>query len=184
MRTVLSMLTLCGLLVGAPSAAQPDIEARDDIRRLGFYAFSVGVGLVNPESGSTSAAVMTRLDIGDLTNRVSVHPALEYWKKTSEALDTRVVNRDLTVAGDVRYTIGDGKAAPYVGAGPALHFVRSEVTSAGAETEDTDTKVGFGVFGGLRFRNLETFSWFAEAKYRWAEDLDSFRAFGGVTLNL
>lgn len=184
MRTVLCMAALCCLLVGAPSAAQPEIEARDDARRLGFYAFSIGAGLVNPETGSSSAAVMTGVDIGDIAKRLSVHPALEYWKKTSEALDTKVVNRDLTVAADVRYTIGRGSAAPYLGAGPALHFVRSEATSSGIETEDTDTKVGFGILGGLRLRNQKTFSWFAEAKYRFAEDLDSFRAFGGVTLNL
>ena len=184
MRLHHSLAILSCLLIGAPALGQPEIEADRDHRGLGIHSFSMGVGLINPETGSTSGTVMTGFDMGDLADRISLHPGVEYWKATSEALDTKVETRDLTVAADVRYTIGSGSTAPYLGLGPALHVLRSEATSAGVETAQTNTRAGFGVLAGLRFRNQETFSWFAEAKYRWVQDLDSFRAFGGVTLNL
>ncbi|MGE5175644.1 MAG: hypothetical protein ACM3JJ_04640 [Hyphomicrobiales bacterium] len=170
-------LTLAIFLVPSPVAA-----AERGTRSLGLYGIGLGAGLVDPEQGSSTLGVLGRLDIGDLGAAMSMHPTVEYWRKSNEVLGIKTTRRDVTAGLDLHYPLSRGEVRPYLGAGPALHFVRSTVEQGGVTAVDTATRIGADVLGGFALQRTRSTAWFLEAKYRFVKDQSAFKLFAGLNL--
>lgn len=175
-------LAAASLILFLTLAPSPAAAAKQGSRSLGLYGIGLGAGLVNPEQGSSAIGFLGRLDVGDLGNAMSIHPGVEYWRKSNEVLGIQTTRRDLTTGIDLQYPLARGDVRPYIGAGTALHFIRSTVKQGGVTTADTATRIGADVLGGLAFQRSGSTEWFAEAKYRFVKDQNAFKLFAGMNL--
>ena len=134
----------------------------------GLTGLDVMTATVFQEDQSSFSGLGIRGRFGDsrLLDNIEFLPTVEYWRNSSsvEAFGLRAVRRDATLAGDARWLFPGEAWRFYAGAGLAVHFISSEVTSPTLRGNDSLTKGGLTVLGGVAFGSKSKLGNFLEAK--------------------
>ena len=118
------------------------------------------------QSSFSGLAIRFRLNDPRLVEDIEFLPTVEYWRNSStvEAFGLRAVRRDATLGGDVRYLFPGEAWRLYAGAGIAVHFLSNEVESPALTGNDSLTKGGLALLGGVSFGSKAKLGNFLEAK--------------------
>ncbi len=111
-----------------------------------------------------------------------------YWSKSWEesilgsTVEAKISDISFGVSGKYEFVAVPNKLLPYVGAGAAMHLLKTEVTFLGNTGSLDDTKVGAHAFGGIRVPFNPMVSGVLEARYT-VVDPDYFGVWGGINYN-
>lgn len=185
MKRNLTLLTLAFCLLATQSAmAQSNLELR---------RFGGSLGLIDVDGMGGTAGFGVRADMGTITPRIALEPNLEYWSNSEGVSGASVSLRDVSIGARAKYMFQatNPNLRPYVGAGLGLHFFKAEAEVYDAfsgqtlESEDSATKLGFDIGGGIANALSAQTDLFAEAWYTAVSDFDHMgirvgfmRAFG------
>jgi hypothetical protein len=118
------------------------------------------------QSSFSGLGIRGRFSDSRLLDNVEFLPTVEYWRNSSsvEAFGLRAVRRDATLSGDARWLFPGEAWRFYAGAGVAVHFISSEVTMPSLRGNDSLTKGGLTLLGGVAFGSKARLGNFLEAK--------------------
>ena len=118
------------------------------------------------QSSFSGLAIRFRLSDPRLMENIEFLPTVEYWRNSStvEAFNLRAVRRDATLGGDARWLFPGEAWRIYAGAGIAVHFLSNEVESPALTGNDSLTKGGLALLGGVSFGSKAKLGNFLEAK--------------------
>ena len=118
------------------------------------------------QSSFSGLGIRGRFAEARLLDNIEILPTVEYWRNSSsvEAFGLRAVRRDATLGADVRWLFPGEAWRFYAGTGLAVHFLSSEVTSPSLRGNDSLTKGGLSVLGGVAFGTRAKLGNFLEAK--------------------
>lgn len=157
-RYSLAALAATALLVAAPAARAAG----------GFTGLDAMTATVFQEDQSSFSGLGLRFKLADsrLVEGIEFLPTVEYWRNSStvDAFGLRAVRRDATISGDARWLFPGDAWRFYAGAGLAVHFLSSEVTLPGLRGNDSLTKGGLTLLGGVVFGQQAKIGNFLEAK--------------------
>lgn len=156
MRRWLTILVLAGAVL-LPQNLSAQEEEEEQASERDNYAFSVGVGLVDP-SRETETYLMAALRIrvnrqGDDEEedrgggiRGFIEPEVGYWKSSDDLIE----GSDLLVGANLIGVVPFGKVDSFYGAGAGVHFVDGAlITSDPQRAEDSETKFGLNAQFGV-----------------------------------
>jgi hypothetical protein len=178
---VISGLALAILTLSAPAFAQ-----RNQTTGLGIRGIGVRLGLVDPEGGSSALMYGVHLDAGQLVPNVHVVPSVEYWSVGSNVGTINTDYSDLAIKLDanVDFPLQDQRLVPYLGGGLGLHRIKAETNQflvRPGDLNDSRTKLGFTIQGGMRNDFTPNLSLFGELGYAFVENANQLRLLGGFT---
>ncbi len=118
------------------------------------------------QSSFSGLAIRFRLNDPRLVENIEFLPTVEYWRNSSsvDAFNLRAVRRDATLSGDVRWNFPGEAWRLYAGAGIAVHFLSNEVESPLLSGNDSLTKGGLALLGGVSFGSKAKLGNFLETK--------------------
>ena len=175
---LVSGLALIVAIAAAPSFAQ---EA-DQSTGLGIKGIGVRLGLNDPEGASSALMYGVHMDAGEFVNNVHIIPSVEYWNVGN---DVGSFNSDLS---DLAFKLGvnfdfplqDQRMVPYLGGGFGFHRLKFESNAPGV-VDESDTKFGLDLQGGVRNQFTPNLSLFGELGYTFISDANQLRVLGGLT---
>lgn len=173
---------LAGLVVIAALAlAAPAFAQTDDVG-MGLKGIGVRLGLTDPEDASSALMYGVHVDAGSLVRNVHIIPSLEYWSVGNDVGIYNADYSDLAVKVDVNFDfpLQDQRLVPYLGGGIGFHRLKFESNAPG-DFDDTETKLGLSVQGGMRNDFTPNLSLFGELGYSFVEDANQLRLLGGLT---
>ncbi len=137
----------------------------------GLTGLDVMMSTVFQEGQSSFSGLGMRFRISDsrLVENIDFLPTIEYWRNASklDAFGLSAVRRDGTIGGDVRWLFPGEAWRFYAGTGISAHFISTEVDAPQLglnEENDSLTKGGMTLLGGVWFGSRAKFSNFIEAK--------------------
>lgn len=161
-------LVLAAAFAAALAAPLVPAPARAALRLAGVDGITSTV-LQQDQSSFSGLALRARLKSDTFVPGFSLMPTMEYWRSKNkvDSYAIRSTRTDATMGVDVRYDFTTGGAKPYLGAGFAVHFLSSKVTSAqlGLDESDSTIKGGLAALGGVSFALNGKLDNFLEAKY-------------------
>ena len=163
MRRSLQHCTLIACLLLAPAAASAQRVPTTDSGAIGG---DVGVFLPSSDELDTSLALEGFYEYY-FTPRGSVRLGLG-WTDPSFTRGSDDHLRTIRIAVDGVYNWEGGVVHPFVGAGLGIYFLQP--TDNGESVQDSETKTGGTLFGGIEFFTGRTTSIKAEAKYHLVAD--------------
>lgn len=138
------------------------------LRIVGIDGISSTV-LQKDQSSFSGLALRARVHSDAFVPELVFMPTVEYWRSHSkvEPYAIRSARKDATLGLDARWEFKAGAARPYVGAGYALHFLASEVTSTPLALDDSHSTMrgGLAALGGFMFPLGGRIENFIEGKY-------------------
>jgi opacity protein-like surface antigen len=144
-------------------------------------SLGLGVGLVKPSDVDSTFWVTAnyRFRLGD---RLWLEPEAGYWKKGDDVPGVDVSIEDLNFGLNAILAMPSGGLEPWIGAGLGLHLVKGVVgvDGVGFDFDETETKLGLHLLGGLDFGLTDAFDLFAALRYDIVSDLNQFKAYGGL----
>ena len=148
---------------------------------LGFKGLGARIGFVDPEGASSTVALGLHLDAGEFVQHVHVMPLLEYWKVGASGVDLS----DLMIGSDINvdFPIEGGKIIPYAGGGLGLHFLKVNDPSLPPGVDNSDTKLGLNMQGGIKNQMMPNLGVFGELKYSFVSNANQLKIMGGFTYN-
>lgn len=161
---------------------------------LGLTSFAPRVAYVMPQDLDATIGFGAVVGLGELSPGFGLELTADYWKSNIENFDDWEV-KDFIVGVRARYDIAsEGSMKPYLFGGLGMNFLSYDFGiddllgdldewGYGDSVEDSESKIGFDLGGGLDFPG-ESMSFFAEAAYRIVEDWSSFWLGGGVKFNM
>lgn len=167
------------LFVGAPRFAM----AQSD---LGLKGAGVHLGIVNPEDMDATFGFGAFADLGTLAPNLRLSSHLDYWSESEDAGPGEVSVRDLALGmrGRYMFPVANPRLQPYAGAGVGLHFLRSEVDVPGFSADDSDTKLGIDLGGGLMAPMTPNTDFLAELWYGIVDDFSQLSLRAGLSFKL
>ncbi len=161
---------------GALATAAPAAETHG----LGFQGLGARIGFVDPEGASSTVALGIHVDGGEFVRHVHLMPMAEYWSVGVAGSDIK----DFTLGMDVNvdFPVEGGRVIPYAGGGLGLHFVSFDVPP-GFIGDNSDTKLGLNMQGGIRNQVMPNLGIFGELKYSFVSDVNQLKIMGGFTYN-
>lgn len=161
---------------------------------IGLKGVGVGIGLVGPENVDATIGVGLIVDLGSFAPNFLWEAHLDYWSETENVIGGgRATARDAAIGSRTRYMfpVANSRVEPFVGAGLALHFVRSEfympAQSIGGvifipeqDFSNTDTKLGLDMGGGLITAINESTDFIGELWYGIVDDVNQISFKVGV----
>ena len=170
MRHPLTLATLAALLFATPLA-----HAQEQA------SLGLGVGLVKPSDVDSTFWVTAnyRFRVGD---RLWLEPEAGYWKKGDDVPGVEVSVEDLNFGLNAILAMPSGGLEPWVGAGLGVHLVKGVIglDDTDFDLDETETKLGIHLLGGLDFGLTDSFDLFAALRYDIVSDLSQFKAYGGL----
>jgi outer membrane protein W len=155
---------LLALLVSLPSATQ----AQERVPFAGAAAAGFDVGLFVPGSNELSSSmVLNGTYEFYFTPRISVRAGLG-WANPGFSVGAVDSLMQIPLTFDGQYNWEGGKWHPFVGAGIGMHFLR--FMSDQSATDNTDTRLGFTVGGGVEYFLNRTVAVKGEGRYHAIED--------------
>lgn len=132
-------------------AAKPAKVHRESNSGLGLTALGVEAGLVDPEAAGSTIGFGAFANLGNITRDVRLSSHLGYWSKSENAFGAEASIRDLSVGARAKYMfhVSSPKLQPYLGTGLGLHFFHMKAGIPGFTVEDTVTKLGWDLGGGV-----------------------------------
>jgi hypothetical protein len=175
------MLAVGFLSLTSPAQAQ-------DMNIPGLDVMAAAVALEG-QSPTTGLGARMRIDSLDLPAGLLLLPTVEWWrdKSSSNTFDFSSSQRDLAIGLDGVYQWQWGAFQPYMGAGFAFHFLKSDLQAPGLGVPDaSESKVRFGpdFLFGLRFPASGKLQPFGEAKYQHAPPARQFKVNFGLGINM
>lgn len=185
MRLRFSMIfaTLCIALALASTQAQ----AGQGI--TGFEAMTSTV-FQKGQSSFSGVGIRLRIQSPRLLSNVEIRPSIQYWRNAISVDDFQLsaVRRDATLGGDAvwLFPLGSRSFEPYLGAGLAIHFLSSEVSSPqipNSPAENSVQKGAISLVAGLRFGKNQRFGNFIETEYHVIPQGQQLKLNFGFNLN-
>ena len=132
----------------APKAPRAHRESNSG---FGLNAIGVEAGLVDPEAAGSTIGFGAFANLGNIARDVRLSSHLGYWSKSENAFGAEASIRDISVGARAKYMfhVSSPKLQPYVGTGLGLHFFHMKAGIPGFMVEDTVTKVGLDLGGGV-----------------------------------
>jgi len=174
-----ALLIAAGLAwFSAPSFAA---TSSTEYRGLGFQGLGARIGFVDPEGASSTVALGIHIDAGEFVQHVHVVPLAEYWKVGVAGVDVS----DFNIGSDINvdFPVEGGRVIPYAGGGLGIHFVKVDDPFAPPGFDNSDTKLGFNIQGGVRNQAMPNLGVFGEVKYSFVSDVNQLKIMGGFTYN-
>ncbi|HEY2923431.1 MAG TPA: outer membrane beta-barrel protein [Candidatus Eisenbacteria bacterium] len=157
----------------ALAAAAPPPEGHG----LGFKGLGGRIGFVDPEDASSALGLGIHIDAGEFVQNVHLMPMVEYWKVGVGGVDISDLMIGMDV--DLDFPVEGGRLVPYAGGGLGFHFLKAESPFG----EDSDTKLGLNIQGGIRNQVMPNLGIFGEVKYAFVSDANQLKIMGGFTYN-
>jgi hypothetical protein len=180
-RAVVAAIGLVSLLVAAPAAfAQQSTTAREP--SLGFQGIGVRLGMVDPEDVSSTLELGGHIDAGEFVKGVRLMPVVEYWSLGTDVGPYSSDISDFSFGADVNvdFPLQNSRMVPYAGGGLGLHFLSFDSTVPNVPDE-SKTKLGLNIQGGIRNDVMPNLSIFGEARYNFVSDANQLKLLGGFT---
>ncbi|HSQ61157.1 MAG TPA: outer membrane beta-barrel protein [Acidobacteriota bacterium] len=174
---------LAGLvLVAALAVAAPAHAQTSDDTGIGLKGIGVRLGLTDPEDASSALMYGVHVDAGTFVRNVHILPSVEFWSVGNDVGIYNADYSDLAVKVDVNldFPLQDQRLVPYLGGGIGFHRLKFE-TNAPGEFDNTDTKLGLSLQGGMRNDFTPNLALFGELGYSFVEDANQLRLLGGLT---
>lgn len=178
-RALVAVLGLVAL-AAAPAAFAQESAPRE--AGLGFQGIGARIGFVDPEGSSSTLGLGVHIDAGQIVKGVHLVPLVEYWSVGTSAFGVNIDRSDLAFGGDVvvDFPMQDSRIFPYAGGGLGIHFLGADSNVPGADN-DTRSKLGLNIHGGIRNDIMPNISLFGEARYNFVEDANQLKILGGFT---
>jgi Outer membrane protein beta-barrel domain len=169
-------LALC-MVVSHDAMAQPSLG----LKAVGFQA-----GLVSPEDMDATFGLGAFADLGMLTPNVRLRTHLDYWSKSEDEFGAEFSVRDITLGARAHYLIPmtSSTIQPYAGAGFGLHFLHAEMSDLGVTVDDSSTKLGIDLGGGLAWPMSPSADLMAELWYGIVDDASQMSMRAGMSFRL
>lgn len=166
-------------------SAKPVKSTKSDNAGIGLNRLGVDVGLVDPEGASSTLGFGVFADLGNLAPDVRLSSHLGYWSKSESEFGAEASVRDISIGARARYMfhVSSPKLQPYVGAGLGVHFFNAKVEFGGFSAEDSATKLGLDLGGGVATPVSPMTDLFGELWYTVA-DIDQFALKAGVSFRI
>jgi len=158
---------------------------RGDHSGLGFKGIGFDAGLVDPEGASSTIGFGAFADLGNIAPDVRLSSHLGYWNKSENEFGAEASVRDISIGARARYMfhVSSPKVQPYAGAGLGLHFFHTKAEFGGFSAEDSATKLGLDLGGGVATPVSPKTDLFGELWYTVA-DLNQFAMKAGFSFRL
>jgi opacity protein-like surface antigen len=179
--SLLGALIVASCLISSSASAQTTSKSSTEYRGLGFHGLGARIGFVDPEGTSSTVDLGIHVDAGEFVRHVHVMPLVEYWKVGVSGVDVS----DLSIGTDVNvdFPVEGRSLVFYAGGGLGLHMVKVDVPFAPPGYDNSDTKLGFNMQGGVRNQVMPNLAVFGEAKYNFVSDVNQLKLMGGFTYN-
>jgi len=173
-------LAVCGVLAAICMLSAQNARAQSDI---GFKRLGVSAGLVNVEDVDATVGFGVFADLGTMSPTLRLEPYLDYWSKSEDVTGGGEASvRDVVLGARGRYMFETtSNVHPFAGAGLGLHFVRAEVDIPeqnfggfiipAQHVEDSSTKLGLDVGGGIETPLNATTDFIAQGWYTFVSDV-------------
>jgi hypothetical protein len=156
---------------------------------LGFKGVGGNVGVVSPEDMDATFGLGLHLDHGTIVPNLALESRVDYWSKSEEVFGGEASVRDIAVGARCKYlfNISNPVITPFAGAGLGLHFLKAEVNvpalpgAPGGSVEDSETKLGLDLGGGMAAALGPRTSLLAELWYGVVSDVSQLSLRVGMT---
>jgi opacity protein-like surface antigen len=134
--------------------------------------------VVDPEHASSTVLLGAHVDAGEIVPHFHLVPNLEYWSVGVAGYDTSDLGFGLDA--NLDFPLQGSAVTPYAGGGLGLHFFSLDVPP-GFVGDDSKTKLGLNLQGGVREEFMPNLSGFAELRYSFVSDFNQLKLLGGFT---
>jgi opacity protein-like surface antigen len=158
---------------------------------LGFKGIGGNVGVVNAEDMDATFGLGLHLDHGTIVPNLALESRVDYWSKSEEVFGGEASVRDIAVGARCKYlfNVSNPVITPFAGAGLGLHFLKAEVSvlpppgfpGEGMSVEDSETKLGLDLGGGMAAALSPRTSLLAELWYGIVSDVSQLSLRVGMT---
>jgi opacity protein-like surface antigen len=179
-RALVAVLGLVALVAAAPAAFAQATTPREP--GLGFQGLGARLGFVDPEGTSSTLELGVHIDAGQIVKGVRLQPLVEYWSLGTSIGPYNSDVSDFSFGTDVNvdFPLQDSRIVPYAGGGLGLHFLSFDSTVPNVP-DQSDTKLGLNIQGGIRNDIMPNLSIFGEARYNFVSDANQLKVLGGFT---
>jgi len=169
----LATLALCTVAVQNATA-----QSNFGLKRMG-----VTFGYVSPENIDGTLGYGVLADMGTVSPQFGIEAHADRWSHTEEAFDTKATLSDLMVGARGKYLFNttSTKIQPFIGAGMGVHILHAEVSDTDMSVEDSSTKLGLELGGGMDTNLSPSMGLRTELWYGFASDIDQFAMPVGMT---
>jgi opacity protein-like surface antigen len=180
----IALAAIVSIAASAPRAlAQSSASTRstEDVG-LGFKGLGARVGLVDPEGASSTVDLGLHIDAGEFARNVRLMPIVEYWSVGQDVGPYNADLKDFSLGADINldFPLQDSRITPYAGGGLGLHWLKA-TTNVPNVDDQSDTKLGFNVQGGVRTDAMPNLALFGELRYNFVSDFNQLKILGGFT---
>ena len=177
---ILAFLGLSALTL--PAAAQDNTNRSSETVGLGFRGIGGRIGLVDPEGTSSTVDLGVHIDFGDVARNIHVLGLAEYWSVGQDIGPYNADLKDFAIGADVNvdFPLQDSRITPYVGGGLGLHWLSADTNVPGVD-DDSDTKLGLSLQGGVKTDAMPNLALFGELRYNFVSDANQLKLCGGFT---
>lgn len=172
-------LAVCGVLAAICMLGAQNARAQSDI---GFKRIGASAGLVNVEDVDATVGIGVFADLGTMSPTLKLEPYLDFWSKSEDSGGAEVSVRDIAIGARGKYMFETSSSVrPFAGAGLGLHFVHAEVDVPeqnfggfiipALHAEDSSTKLGLDVGGGIETPLNATTDFLAQGWYTFVSDV-------------
>ena len=159
---------------------------------LGLKAVGLALGFVSPENVDGTFSMGVFADCGKITPRIAIEPHLDTWGHSEESFGAKASIRDVALGarGKYMFEVANPKIQPFAGAGLGLHFLHAEVTVPAQggfpemKAEDSTTKLGLDLGGGVSMPINPRSNFLGEVWYGIVSDVSQFSLRAGITYRL
>lgn len=155
---------------------------------IGFNGIGGRLALVDPEDIDATIGFGVFVDLGTITPDVHLEAGIDYWGKSMDLpFDSEVKFRDIILGARAKYvfSLENSNLKPFAGGGLAIHLFHSEIDlPSGGSTDDSETRIGLDLGGGVAFALNEKADVTAEGWYRIVSDVSQLVLQVGVLYHL
>jgi hypothetical protein len=182
-RIVLLLAVAACVLAASTASAQSD---------LGMKGLGAAIGFVSPENGDGTFTIGVLADHGTLAPQIGLESHIDYWGNSDSSFGVEAKLSDIAVGarGKYYFPVANPSLRPFAGAGLALHFIHAEVTVPAQfgfpamTAEDSSTKLGLDLGGGLATDLSPRTDFLAEMWFGIVEDVSTFSLRAGLCYKL
>lgn len=179
-----ALTAAAGFAAFAPAALAQTTATRSNTEdvSLGFKGLGARIGLVDPEKASSTVDLGIHIDAGEFARNVRLQPLAEYWSVGQDVGPYSADLKDFSIGTDldVDFPLQDSRVTPYAGGGLGIHWLKSSTTVPGVP-DQSDTKIGLSLQGGVRTEAMPNLALFGELRYNFVSDFNQLKILGGFT---
>lgn len=183
--TALSIFAFICIFACSQASAQAD---------LGLRGAGIELGIVGPEDVDATIGFGIFADLGKITPNMMLEAHLDYWSQSEDLFtggDASV--RDIALGSRAKwmFPVSNPKIKPFAGAGLGIHFLKFEADAPptilfpqGFTVEDSSTKIGLDIGGGLMATMNDRTDFIAELWYGFVSDANQLALKAGILYKL